>query len=41
MAGREKKRAKVYMPVTEDEYRRLGGDIMGRDPEGRSQKVFE
>ena len=35
-----KKRAKVYIPASEDEFKRLGSEIMGRDPEGRSEKVF-
>ena len=34
------KRAKIYIPASEDEFKRLGGEIMGRDPEGRSEKVF-
>jgi hypothetical protein len=28
------------IPVTEEQFKRLGGEIMGRDPEGRSESVF-
>jgi len=30
----------VLVPATEDLFRKLGGEIMGRDPEGRSEKIF-
>lgn len=34
------KRPKVFVPASEEEFRRLGADIMNRDPEGRSPVVF-
>lgn len=36
-----KKAARVEcIPVTEEQFKRLGGEIMCRDPEGRSEAVF-
>jgi hypothetical protein len=34
------KRAKVLVPVSEGDFQSIGGEIMGRDPEGKSQIVF-
>ena len=36
-----KKKQKIFVRVSEDEFRDLGGEIMVKDPEGRSQIVFE
>ena len=38
MAAR--KRARVLIPANEDEFCRLGGVIMDRDPEGKSETIF-
>jgi hypothetical protein len=35
-----KKKSKVTVTVTEDEMKRLGGEMMGQDPEGRSESIF-
>jgi hypothetical protein len=40
MSRPEKKKSKVTVTVTEDEMKHLGGEMMGRDPEGRSESVF-
>ena len=41
MAKQPAKRNRVeFMPLTEDEVKRIGGEIMSRDPEGRSESVF-
>jgi len=40
MAPSRKASRTEYIPVTEDQLKLIGGTIMGRDPEGRSQAVF-
>ena len=35
------KKQRVLVPALEQDFRDAGGQIMSRDPEGRSQKVFE
>ena len=40
MSKQEKKRAKSYRVVTEEEFRQLGATMMNHDPEGRSERVF-
>lgn len=34
------KRARVLVPVSEEDFQSIGGAIMGRDPEGKSHTVF-
>lgn len=40
MAHAEKKANFYYIPASEEEFKRLGGEIMNRDPEGKSEPVF-
>jgi len=35
------KRARVFLTATEEQICKLGGEIMGRDPAGKSEPVFE
>ena len=39
--GKTAKRAKITILVTEDEFRQIGSEIMGRSLESRSEAVFE
>ena len=36
----KKARVQRYMPASEEQFKSLGAEIMGRNPEGHSQKVF-
>jgi hypothetical protein len=40
MAAVPTKRARLWLNVPEEQFRKLGGEIIGCDPEGRSETVF-